>query len=462
LLGRPLHDWDFAVDRQAMSLARAVGDAVDGFFFPLDEERGTARVVLEGDSDTNLELDFALLRAPSLEGDLGARDFTINAMAIDENRRLIDPLGGVGDLEAGRIRAVSRDVFKHDPVRLLRAPRFEAELGFKIDARTESWIRQDAELLVEPAEERLRDELVRGLTVSRGAKLVRRLEDLDLLVHLMPDLMRLQGVSQSQPHRFDVWRHTLCVLEMLEAVIATVAGDRDAMGWDRVTAVPASAWADLTRWIGQFAGALRDHLTVVVCDDRDRKLLLRLAALLHDIGKPQTRSVDEEGRLHFYGHESVGARRGAAWMRALRFGRREVSRVRTMIQAHLRPAQLAREGKVTRRAIYRYFRDTGDAGVETVLLSLADHLATWGPNLREKRWRNRLETAVLLLDHYFERPEQSVDPQLPIDGHDLMRALDIEPGPEVGRLLDLLREAVAAGEVQTREEILDLARKSRR
>jgi hypothetical protein len=170
--------------------------------------------------------------------------------------------------------------------------------------------------------------------------------------------------------------------------------------------------------------------------------------------------MDEQGRIHFYGHESVGARKAASCMRALRFSRGEVLRARTMTEAHLRPAHLARGERVTRRAIYRYFHDTGDAGVDTVLLSLADHLATWGPNLQEARWTNRLEVAELLLHHYFEQPEEVIDPQLPVDGHDLMRALDLEPGPEVGRLLDLLREAVAAGEVETCEEVLDLARRS--
>jgi hypothetical protein len=115
---------------------------------------------------------------------------------------------------------------------------------------------------------------------------------------------------------------------------------------------------------------------------------------------------------------------------------------------------------VTRRDIYRYFNDTGEAGVDVVLLGLADHLATWGPNLGEERWRNRLEVAELLLHHYFDQSQEVIAPQLPIDGHDLMGVLDLEPGPEIGRLLDLLREAVAAGQVETREEILDLARDS--
>jgi len=462
LLGRPLHDWDFVVDHDALALARAVADALGGFFFPLDEERGTARVVLQPEGGTRLELDFALLRAANLEADLAERDFTINAMAVGESGELIDPLRGKADLEAGAIRATSDHVFRDDPVRLLRAIRLEAELDFVTEPQTETRIRRDASLLAHSAVERLRDEFVRGLAVPGASSFVQRLDDLRLLVRLLPDVVHLKGVSQSHPHRFDVWRHTLHVVHCLEGVVAAVTGRDLPIGPNALASVPSLAWGELNRWVGQFGGAIEEHLAVRVSDQRDRKMLLKLAALLHDVGKPQTRSVGDDGRVHFYGHESVGARKTASQMRALHFSRAEVSRVQAVVEAHLRPALLARDHKVTRRAIYRYFRDTGDAGVDTVLFSLADHLATWGPNLRPARWEDRLDVAALLLHHYFEQRQETVDPQLPIDGHDLMQALDLEPGPEVGRLLDLLREAMAAGEVETREEMLDLARESAR
>ncbi len=460
LLQRPLHDWDFAVDRGAATLARAVGDALGGFFFPLDEERGTARVVLKTEEDSRVELDFALLRGASLEADLARRDFTINAMALDEVCGLIDPLRGRADLEAKRIRATNQRAFRDDPVRLLRAARLEAELGFETEPQTEAWLRRDAPLLAYPSVERLRDEFVRGLAVSGASDFIRRLDDLELLVHVVPDVISLKGVSQAYPHRFDVWRHALCVVEAVEGVVATVIGGPLPAGSESLTDVLKHAWGDLARRLGSFGAEIQDHLAVEVCDRRDRLLLLKLAALLHDVGKPETQSLDDDGHIHFYGHESVGARKAASWMRALRFSRDEALWIRKMAEAHLRPAHLAREENVTRRAIYRYFRDTGETGIDTVLLSLGDHLATWGPNLREERWTNRLELAELLLYHYFEQPEEVIAPQLPVDGYDLMRVLGLEPGPEVGRLLDLLREALAAGEVETREELLDLARES--
>ena len=157
--------------------------------------------------------------------------------------------------------------------------------------------------------------------------------------------------------------------------------------------------------------------------------------------------------------DPAGARLAAVRMRALRFSRAEVARVATIIEAHLRPAQLARAEQVTRRAVYRYYRDTGDAGVDTILLSLADNLAAWRTAVREDRWMRRLDAAELLLHHFFERRQETVSPELPVDGYDLMRELGLEPGPKIGEILDALRESMAAGEIETREDALGLARK---
>ncbi len=457
LLDRPIHDWDFAADRHAMALARRVADALRGAYFPLDVERGTARVVLVRESGKRVNVDFARLRGGGLEADLRARDFTINAMALDEGARLIDPLGGVEDLQAERIRAVSEDAFRRDPIRLLRAPRLETDLGFKIESETVGWILRDASLLRQPAEERQRDELARGLAVSQGSDFVRRLQELELLIHLLPELDRLDGVAQSHPHRFDVWGHTLTVMDVLEQLLATLTGGSERAGSVERIGVPPEAWGELTRRLVQFSDEIRHHLGAEVSPCCDRGSLLKLAALFHDVGKPETGSEDEEGRIRFFDHEVVGARMTAARLRKLRFSRSEVRRVATIVKGHLRPAHLAREATVTRRAIYRYFRDTGDAGVDVVLLGLADHLATWGPNLREERWMRRLDVAELLLHHYFERREETVAPQLPVDGHDLMRELGLGPGPEIGRALDAIREAVAAGEIDSRDEALTLA-----
>jgi len=478
LLGRPVHDWDFAVDGGGMELARAVADALGGAYFPLDAERDAGRVVLTPEDGPIRELDFAALRGPDLEADLRGRDFTINALALDEKGALFDPTGGRTDLEAGRVRATSAHAFRDDPVRLLRAARMEAGLGFEIEPRTEAWLRRDAARVspppyaegseaapiriegsgANPSAERVRDELARLMAMRGAAGHVRRLDELGLLSHVVPELESLKGVAQSPPHRFDVWRHTLLVVDTLEGVTATATG-RDVPQASPADA-PAAAWGELARVLTQFAEDVTGHLAVEVSGRRDRALLLKIAALLHDVGKPETRSQDEDGRIHFYNHEPVGAEMARARLRRLRFSGDEIERAGTVVRGHLRPAHLARADTITRRAVYRYFRALGGAGVEVVLLSLADHLATWGPHLRELRWARRLETAETLLTHYFERHEETVAPPPLLTGHELMRELGLRPGPEVGRLLEAIREAQAAGEVGSPEEALALARRA--
>jgi putative nucleotidyltransferase with HDIG domain len=471
LTERPVHDWDFAVDRDSLGLARAVADSLGGAYFTLDDERGTGRVVLGTATGIRLELDFAALRGDDLQADLFARDFTINALALDRTGALIDLTGGRADMSARCIRATSDRAFRDDPVRLLRAVRMEAELGFEIEPQTASWIRRDAVLLTFPSAERIRDEFTRTLALPDAAVSLQRLDELDLLPHVMPELGILKEVTQSPPHRYDVWHHTLLMVDTLEEVVATITGRPsrspgrtqgelrpERSGPPTLADAPHAAWGDLARALGQFAGDVRAHLGTEVSSGRDRALLLKLAALLHDVGKPDTWSQGEDGRIHFYDHEPVGARLAAARLWELRFSRDEIERVRTMVEGHLRPAHLARAERVTRRAVYRYFRALRGAGVEVVLLSLADHLATWGPNLMERHWARRLEVAETLLDHYFERYEETVAPPPLVTGRDLMMELELDAGPEIGRLLDLLREAQAAGEVETREEALALAR----
>ncbi|HET92106.1 MAG TPA: HD domain-containing protein [Chloroflexi bacterium] len=458
LLDRPVHDWDFAVDRDGLGLARAVADALGGAYFPLDAERETGRAILKAADGSRVELDFALLRGPDLEADLVARDFTINALALDQTNSLVDSTGGLADLEARRIRATSGRTFRDDPVRLLRAVRGEAALGFEIEPQTEAWLRRDAALLTEPSVERVRDEFVRTLMLPDAALHVQRIDDLGLLAHFLPEIESLKQTTQSWPHRFDVWRHTLHILDALEGVVTAATGQEVTPR--PLTDPPPAAWGDVARVLGQFAGDIETHLAVEVSGGRDRWVVLKLAALLHDIGKPSTWSQDEDdGRIHFYNHDLVGAPIAAQRLQELRFSREEVERVRVMVGQHLRPAHLARADTITRRAVYRYFRATGCAGVDVVLLSLADHLSTWGPNLQEERWSRRLHAAETLLTHCFEQYEETVEPPALVTGHDLIEALGLGSGPQIGQLLETIREAQAAGEVRTQEEALALAQR---
>jgi len=426
-------------------------------YYPLDRERDTGRVLLRRDGQ-RIELDFAALRGPDLPADLRARDFTINALAVEPDGELVDLVGGQADLQAGLIRAVSADALDADPLRMLRSVRLAAELGLRLETATAAWMAERAGALARVSAERVRDELVRTLAAPSAAAHLGLLDELGLLPVIFPELGPLKEQAQTFPHRFDVWRHTLMVVDTVEGVEQTLVGRRPLQtGAD----APAGAWDDVAEALAPFASALTAHLAADCgVEGRDRRTFLRLAALCHDLGKPLTCTEDDERRLHFYNHEQVGAQMAEERMRQLCFSRAEAARVGGIVAAHMRPCHLAEPFQSpARRAIYRFFRAVGDAGIEVALLALADHLAVWGPNLQPERWAWRVEGARTLLSHYFQRREETIAPPRLVGGDELLAELGLTGGPQVGRLLEGIREAQAAGEVRTREEALALARR---
>ncbi len=228
LLGRISHDLDFALPDGAIRQARRIADQLKADFYVLDDERDTGRVILIQPDGLRDIMDFAAYRGADLEADLRARDFSINALALDvHTQSLFDPLGGAADLRAKRIRACSPGAFKDDPVRILRAIRQAAAFGFQIDRATRKRIKAAVRLLEKPSPERLRDELFKILEGRQPATAIRALDMLGALPHLLPELAVLKGVEQPAPHQYDVWEHTLSALGYLEATLADLTPGYD-------------------------------------------------------------------------------------------------------------------------------------------------------------------------------------------------------------------------------------------
>ena len=455
LLGRPLHDWDFATDGDALGLARCVADALGGAYFPLDEKRSTGRAIVRGPDGAKVDLDFAALRGNSLEADLLARDFSINAMALSAADELVDPTGGRDDLTARRLRATSDQTFEDDPVRLMRAVRLESELDCRIDPSTEALAVRDARLLGNASAERLRDELVR-LVVPPGAGIpLQRLETLGLLPHVLPELVYTGLDSDSPPHRLHVWHHALDTLDVMEAMLDTAQGHEALLAAQ--TGLPPTVVADVTAPLRRFSESVAHHLATKVSSGRDRMLLLKLSSLLHDIGSTQPGYSMGDERPRPQRSAATGALLAAARLRALRFSADETTRVRTIIRCQDQLSLVPRVEDISRRFVYRYFRASGTAGIDVALLSLADHLAAREPSLRPERWRSRLAAGQVLFMHYFERFRETVEPPRVVTGNDLMSKLGMVPGPEIGHLLEAVRESVAAGEVSSFQEAIALA-----
>ena len=445
------HDLDLATSGDGCPLARHIADKFDGAFYPLDRERGVGRALIPW-GDIQLTVDVAQFRGPDLLTDLQKRDFTVNAMAVSltgDLQTVIDPLRGLSDLDARVLRQCSPDSIPSDPVRLLRAVRTSITYDLRIEPETHRTLRNVAPRLADVSPERTRDELIQILAGKRPAAALKVLHQLALLDPMLPEVEALIGIIQGPPHRFNVWQHTLLTVEFLDTILRIIAPTRS----DNLTASAQTGLIAFT--LDRFRPSLQRHLQHTWPNERPHRALLLLAALLHDSGKPATRSVDDNGSIRFFGHETTGETLAHSRAAELRLSNDETSRLATIVRHHMRPHWLHANRSLTPRAIYRFWRDTGPAGVDICLLAMADYLATVGPTLDPQRWHEYLKTIETLLDRYYLHHDTAVAPSPVITGQQLLDTFNLQPGPQIGRLLELVREAQAAGEVATQQEALD-------
>ena len=443
-LRRPLRylNVDLAVPSGALAASRDLAAALGGAFVPLDEAEGTARVVVSAEG-RRLELDVSDFRGATLEDDLGRRDFTINAMAasLPEWLRtpaaptLIDPLDGQGALARRELRACFPGTFEEDPVRILRGFRFVAELGFTLEAAARPWMSRAVGKLSRVSGERIRDELFAIFETDRAASAVRSLDELGALDVLVPELVPGRGLDQGNFHHLDVLGHQLETVAQADRFLA-----------------------DFAEFAAPLRGPLAGYCAEELVERRSRKALIKLAGLLHDVGKPARRTVEPDGEIWFLGHEQTGAALAEGIVERLRLSNREAATARQLVLHHLRPGFLSREPQLTRRAVYRFFKELGDDGPACLLVWWADRMATRGSKSRVDQidqQRSRLEE---LLNAYFFQAEEVVKPSRLVTGHQLMETFHLAPGPRIGELLAAIEEAQAEGRVHTSEEALALAR----
>lgn len=412
LLDRPVGDWDLATDLLPERVVELFPRTLEiGLRF------GTVLVLRDGlpyevttfRSDgiyTDARRPDSVQFATRIEDDLIRRDFTINALAYDPMEdRLVDPALGLEDLGRGWIRAVGvpEDRFREDALRLLRAVRFASQLGFDLEPRTYAALVPNAPNLEKIAAERIRQELDKLLEGPFAGSALDLMFETGLLRRVLPELAASYGVPQNPHHAHDVFYHTLAALE---------------------SAPPG-------------------------------KRIVRLAALFHDLGKPETREQREETAA-FYGHQFASERLAEKAMRRLRYPTEETGRVRHLVRHHMfhyRP-------EWTDSAIRRFLRDVGEEHLPDLFaLRSAD---TMGNGLR-KRLAPELDEFRRRIREEIEKRNALTVRDLAVDGHDLMAEFGISPGPEIGRILrELLEEVLDDPDRNVRETLLARAAELRR
>ena len=413
LLGVRAKDYDFSLPKEDASFIETIEEALHLHFFKVGkEEMGTTtyRIIKE-----SMSIDLAFLQGQTIDEDLRRRDFTVNAIAFslqDETLHCVE--GALEDIGRKLIRVVSNRSIDLDPLRMLRAIRYLCTLGsFAADEGLKEEISLKKEKIVCLPAERIRTELDQILRSPQPAVGMKSLYKSNLLFSLFPELKGLENLGQNGYHHLDTLSHTLLIVEKL-------------------------SWA--SEWVAQ-----NDQETLLSPEDR---LSLYYAALFHDIGKQDTYSQDEKGRVHFYYHEAFSVRAAERIMERLRFSNLMEDKILHLIKNHMRILNLSPETKET--ALRRLVNQIGDETPLLVLLSLADKEASRGILLVQND--EMVEKHCLRILELFK--EKNIVHPLPlITGHDVM-ALGYSSGPRVGQILSFIRHKQVEGQIKDRDDAL--------
>jgi len=435
LLGREPEEADVAVEGDPREVGRLLSQRLSLPLVSLDPEAGVYRIP----HPFGLRyLDLSLAEGGSIVKDLLRRDFTVNGIARPAEAGpnfgeadLIDPTGGLRDLKGRLIRMVSEGNLRADPVRLLRGWRLRWLLGFEIEPKTREAMSRLSPLLKGEAGERVRDEFFRVLEMGCASEALFEASSLGLLFSVIPELEPLKEIPPNGYHHLDGLSHSIEAVGKVEEVL------RGGL-------------------LGPATSKFREELSSPSGHGFSRLSRLKFCALLHDVGKPKTAERDEEGWLHFRGHERVGARMAREIAERLKFTAKDAEAVERVVKAHMRPCQLAMEPQVTERAKVRLFRDLGDLTVEVLVLSYADRLAAMGEELEPEVVRRQTDFLRELCEKFLAWREERGRGRL-LTGHDVMRRYGLKPGPLVGEILRRVEEEGFARGIRTREEALKVA-----
>lgn len=446
VMGRIPKDIDLTVREDAKGWAAEFAEMTGGTLVRLGRNEDAARVVWKG-----RDIDFSSYRegAVTIEEELTKRDITINSMAFSLREILendlqadaargtvFDPSGGLDDIENKSIRAVSKYSFRSDPLRMLRVFRFAAILDFTVEDKTRDMIIRQKEWIAKPAKERVASELDLVMGSERACATFQELVATGLLFEIVPELKPGVGMDQPSSHHLDVFEHSMAALQNMEMILANP---------------------------GRYFPGKRQRMNDYINSGR-HYILLKWAALLHDVGKPPTLAIDEDrgGRITFYNHDHVGARLVSDIARRFCWSRDDEKFVADLVSRHMRPfflSNVRRDGNLSLKACLKLLKVVQAELPGLFLLSMADSLAGKGVSSPDEMEREIAD----LFDHLEEIRENRMEPvrSMPplLTGKDLIEELELAPGPLFRKILEYIEEEHMAGTISSRGEGLALARK---
>ena len=432
LLGRQSKDVDM-VCKDASTFVHLLAKGKDMAIVPMEKKPGEPCFRLVDKKDSTRFLDIAELRGESILEDLQRRDFTINAIAMPVLKNgqfgaMIDPTNGQGDIAGKIIRKVSNKGIESDPLRILRAFRFAAQMDFTIDRSTQEAMKTRVALLGQVSSERIMSELLLILGKSTSAGFIRQMDEFGIFDVIFPEVIPARGCTQNAYHHKDVWEHSQLVMENCEYILN-----------------------HLTEFFGDLSQAVAHNL-----GENTRVPLLKLSSLLHDVGKPATRAVNQTtGRITFYGHDEVGSVTIASMAERLKMSNRDRNFMRLLVSQHLHVLSLSAPS-VKPQTLLRWFRQLKDDAIPVIILGMADIKGTLGTEANEDTTAAHITWSKQVVKHYYDVVQKQLERKDFILGKDLI-VMGMKPGPEMGRILAHIREAQDIGEIVDRDAAISLA-----
>lgn len=438
------YDIDLALGFNPFKAAREYARFTNSGLVILDDERHIIRVVRTLENGKTYTFDLSEFRANNIDEDLRARDFTFNAISaplfddsiksLKKNEIIIyDPLNGVDALKNKVIIPCSNQLFLDDPLRIMRAFRFSALYNADLSNEIIDLINTSKDLLIKVSGERIRDELFKTLSVTNSYKLMQLIDKTGIFDIILPELSVCHGITQNEWHHLDVFDHSLLSLQKLETLLSLTP--------------PYPWWSEFL-----------DYLSETISGPRNYVQLLKFGILLHDIGKIPCKNIDpDSGKVSFHRHEVEGAKMMKDISERFRLSSKELSFLQNLVKNHMRPGIIIQQG-INEKRLFRFYSECGRDGLGICLLCLADRFSALGDNVTDE------ELAVfsagiyqIMNEFYLQKQKLKVKPLL--NGNDIMKILNLKPGPIIKEIIDRLEEAQFTGEISTIDEAVSYIQK---
>lgn len=422
-------DVDIVVDKGfAKDFSKKLADTIEGFFVELDDVNNIYRVVFP---DKINYVDVADCTGESIEEDLKRRDFTMNALAYDlGNNSIIDVTGGLEDLKKGIIREISTQNILEDPIRILRAFRFQSQLGFDLSEELKTLVKEHGSCLNATARERVNAELLKLFGGKEVVKTLHALDDYKLLELIIPETVEIKKVPPNSHHHLGLFEHSIETVRQIQC------------------------------YYDKACDEVKEHLVAEFLGGHKRICYLKLAAFLHDVGKPYTWQIEPDtGRHRFIMHDCEGAKCIVPTLKNLKFSKKQIAYIQKIIKNHIYPAGVVTSDEAGEKAYLRFYRKMEDETIDLIAIAYADRMSALGPDITSDMINKNLNGLQTLLEGYLaEKSKLAPLPKL-LDGKEIMELLNITASPKLGEIISQLKEAQISSEVNTREEAINFIKK---